>query len=678
MDQVSEVSLRADLKRLGEDRLIKDYGEFRHYLVEKSAFNASNRAAGKEIADVRDALFCFLKFRIYYIRKAHFVHIQFFGFRQWPVCISPVSLSDSRRQELSREKLISKLFLTIQAFAYSCISEATEVKRLVAKELISSGGNSSGNISLLKSKFGIRGVSCRGELVLMPLPSPVDDGGAQPFDGRIGRLRFLGLAVMVATGAVSREVVHLALDFPSGPESPNESSDMTDEEVQTRAPIVFPILSGHVLTHVVAAMCATCGAARARSDSLDLTSAVKIADEAKASDHYRDSNTLEESPRTDSVLRDCEGFIKLGYIARVLQVLLGHMGMKTGTARNHTIERKLFQTMNELLKKDNFNCPQSESSRFPSSNDSIIWYRGCCLLLVCALSDQGHDIDNESDESGKAENLEETVQMEKEFYRACVYAREAAVAYLAPLGLILQLLLPGAAAIYGNNERQPQATPIKMEDFANRHVLDELSTELRIEPLVQMLESSLIREIVKKWYERAHESFQLPLFAQEGVGQAEFLQTSLCCKDGFRVVDWPGGSVAEVMTSHFFNDSVTSLTTHERPQNLTSPLSMQIPIPASGTKPLAAPLFEPPDVRMPSNEVASLNPPLHSPKKRVPFLGWQLTPQNAGIEDKKHRIAMLPTSYTDLYAQLGPIFPDTEQTALCLVCGEVSLQILYG
>jgi hypothetical protein len=64
MDQVSEVSLRADLKRLGEDRLIKDYGEFRHYLVEKSAFNASNRAAGKEIADVRDMLFCFLKLYI--------------------------------------------------------------------------------------------------------------------------------------------------------------------------------------------------------------------------------------------------------------------------------------------------------------------------------------------------------------------------------------------------------------------------------------------------------------------------------------------------------------------------------------------------------------------------------------------------------------------------------------
>eukprot|EP00550_Attheya_septentrionalis_P012964 CAMPEP_0198304944 /NCGR_PEP_ID=MMETSP1449-20131203/57651_1 /TAXON_ID=420275 /ORGANISM="Attheya septentrionalis, Strain CCMP2084" /LENGTH=2807 /DNA_ID=CAMNT_0044007473 /DNA_START=500 /DNA_END=8923 /DNA_ORIENTATION=- len=640
MDQVSEVSLRADLKRLGEDRLIKDYGEFRHYLVEKSAFNASNRAAGKEIAD-------------------------------WPVCISPVALSDSRRQELSREKLISKLFLTIQAFTYSCTSEASEVKRLVAKELISSGGNSSGNISLLKSKFGFRGVSCRGELVLMPLPSPVDDGGAQPFDGRIGRLRFLGLAVMVATGAVSKEIVHLALDFPSGPDSPNESSDMTDEELQTRAPIVFPILSGHVLTHVVAAMCATCGAARARSDSLDLTSAVKIADEAKASDHHRDSNTSEDNPRTDSVMRDCEGFIKLGYIARVLQVLLGCMGMNTGTDRNRAMEEKLFRTMNELLKKDEFNCPQSESWRFSSSNDSIPWYRGCCLLLVCALSDQAHDVDNESDKPGNADNLEETAQMEEGFYRACIYAREAVVAYLAPLGLIMQLLLPGAAAIYGNNQGQAQATPGKMEDFANRHVLDELSTELRIEPLVQMLESSLIREIVKNWYERAHESFQLPLFVQEGVGQAEFLKTSLCCKDGFRLVDWPGGSVAEVMTSHCFNDSVASLTPREGPHNVTSTSSMQIPISASGTKPVAVPLFDTPDMRTPSNEVASLNPPLHSPKKRVPFLGWQLTPQNVGVENEKHRIAMLPTSYTDLYAQLGPIFPDSEQTALCLVCGEV-------
>ena len=52
MDQIAEISHRADLKRLGEKDLSRDYGEFRHYLVEKAAYNAENKAAGKENVDV--------------------------------------------------------------------------------------------------------------------------------------------------------------------------------------------------------------------------------------------------------------------------------------------------------------------------------------------------------------------------------------------------------------------------------------------------------------------------------------------------------------------------------------------------------------------------------------------------------------------------------------------------
>ena len=35
------------------------------------------------------------------------------------------------------------------------------------------------------------------------------------------------------------------------------------------------------------------------------------------------------------------------------------------------------------------------------------------------------------------------------------------------------------------------------------------------------------------------------------------------------------------------------------------------------------------------------------------------------------RVAVIPTSYTDLYAELGALLPDSEQTAVCLICGEV-------
>ena len=53
MDQISDVAHRADLRRLGEDDLCEDYGEFRHYLNEKAAYNKVNRAAGKEMVEVR-------------------------------------------------------------------------------------------------------------------------------------------------------------------------------------------------------------------------------------------------------------------------------------------------------------------------------------------------------------------------------------------------------------------------------------------------------------------------------------------------------------------------------------------------------------------------------------------------------------------------------------------------
>ena len=52
MDQVSDITYRADGKRLGDENLHNDFGEFRHYIVEKYAYNMANRFAGKEPADV--------------------------------------------------------------------------------------------------------------------------------------------------------------------------------------------------------------------------------------------------------------------------------------------------------------------------------------------------------------------------------------------------------------------------------------------------------------------------------------------------------------------------------------------------------------------------------------------------------------------------------------------------
>jgi Putative zinc finger in N-recognin (UBR box) len=52
MDQVSDITYRADGKRLGDENLHSDFGEFRHYIVEKYAYNMAYRFAGKETTDV--------------------------------------------------------------------------------------------------------------------------------------------------------------------------------------------------------------------------------------------------------------------------------------------------------------------------------------------------------------------------------------------------------------------------------------------------------------------------------------------------------------------------------------------------------------------------------------------------------------------------------------------------
>jgi len=53
IDQLSDISYRADSKRLGDDHLHDLFGEFRHYIVEKYAYNMANRFSASEPTDVR-------------------------------------------------------------------------------------------------------------------------------------------------------------------------------------------------------------------------------------------------------------------------------------------------------------------------------------------------------------------------------------------------------------------------------------------------------------------------------------------------------------------------------------------------------------------------------------------------------------------------------------------------
>jgi hypothetical protein len=53
MDLISDLSYRADSRRLGDDRLHEYFGEFRHYVAEKYAYNVENHfLSGTQPVDV--------------------------------------------------------------------------------------------------------------------------------------------------------------------------------------------------------------------------------------------------------------------------------------------------------------------------------------------------------------------------------------------------------------------------------------------------------------------------------------------------------------------------------------------------------------------------------------------------------------------------------------------------
>ena len=55
MDQIADLSFKADSKRLGDDPLHQFFGEFRHFIVEKYAYNMANsKDGGREVADVSE------------------------------------------------------------------------------------------------------------------------------------------------------------------------------------------------------------------------------------------------------------------------------------------------------------------------------------------------------------------------------------------------------------------------------------------------------------------------------------------------------------------------------------------------------------------------------------------------------------------------------------------------
>ena len=556
-----------------------------------------------------------------------------------------MALSDIQRQELSREKLLSKLMMSVQSFTYSCCCEANEVRRVIRKLTTSSNkvagvSTPSSSFETVYSKFGISGVVCDGKLIIMPRPEAQLDDGCQPFNGRLGRLRYFGLAVMAAAGAVAADLVQLVLPFPLG------SQDRTDQSAQRfekpyRAPIVYPILYGHVLTHVVAAICASSGRARARSDSLELNWPIPFSSRGSfvASDNSASRKVV------DSVVEDCEGFVKMGLLARILQVLLGKIDMPgLDNISGLEIGQIVVKTLRNLRRGGNLGSSTLESS----------WALSCLTLLEMALANQ-----SAFDEAAVPEQAHVVAAVVDRFHEGCSLAATAACSFLADIGTVLQVLLPGVMARYASQDVHMSDTSDQARD--SLQTLEKLRHHFRLEPIAEMLESTAVRDVVANWYDSAQRHAKASTLPGEAIsGSGAAVSSRLFRTHGFRVFDWPMESCKECARPSASGKNKSNETKIAEPQDeATTPMEIDTIQPA-GSQPAAAELR------------SQVSPSLvtFSAKKSVPLIGGYALELSAKGNGRP-RLAVIPTSYTDLYAELGQLLPDSEQTAVCLICGEV-------
>ena len=478
------------------------------------------------------------------------MHIEL-SISQWPACMFPLPSHD-KRQELSREKIMSKQFLSIQALTYSCCSDSIECTRIARNSTPAA-------LSSLFAKYGMKRFACNGRFVIMPDPSAAD--GAQVFDGKIGRLRYFALAVLVATSPLSREVVHLCMDFPT---PRHNIANQEDDSWPKRALLVFPILRGHVLTHVVAAMCATCGQERARSEAMGTVQSFMTILVPTM------NREVEET-----TIEDCIHFIQLGFVARVLQALLGVLLKEESSSQQNLtrLEGQILLIANKVL----------------LDGDISTWERGCCLLLRTALSRRlSTSIDLESGNSPSG-----SLAL---FSKACQIARDCSMDYICDVGLILQILLPKTIHLFENMDGSQKQSDEE---------LDKLLSVFGIQTLASLIDSSpLVTEVVGHWYEHAR--------SKRVTGSS--LAQRLECRRAFPVHDWP-----HLHNKESFESTIGNVT--------------------------------------------------KNPKHRPLLRGYVLA--DTHIEENDKCITSLPVSYTDLYATLASMLPDSELTAVCFVCGQV-------
>jgi hypothetical protein len=425
---------------------------------------------------------------------------------------------------------------------------------------------------------------------------------------------------MAAAGAVADDLTQLVISFPHQAKERDPVGLTT--EFPERSPIAYPVLFGNVLTHITAALCATCGRARARSDSLDVSGPISHATEGTA------------SRVIDDMVADCEGFMKLGLLARILQVLLGNLGISPLAMDT----RPILVNLQSLVK-----------SQGSFSSSELSFLKSCVNLLeIASLS--------RCQSSSQSVNSPE-ISFDL-FRESCDLAASSATTLLVNMGTIMQILVPGIVLRYEN------AGNSCFEDNAasNFTIFEKTMCHFNFETLDIMIQSLLTQKVIAFWFDEAS-CFARKSYSQDDV-QAS-LRSLLYHSQGFRVLDWPTPSVLDIydagrLMSNKHSDKIIFAA---EPQDDAMSTNVNIERIHSGVRQSSTA-----DILRKEASPALLT---FNSKKTVSLLGGYSPDLLHGKGNIRPRVLVLPTSYTDLYAELGTLLPDCEQTAVCLICGEV-------
>uniref|UniRef100_A0A7S1FYU0 E3 ubiquitin-protein ligase n=1 Tax=Corethron hystrix TaxID=216773 RepID=A0A7S1FYU0_9STRA len=462
MNRLCEVVGRANEKRL-EDEVEdtpdapvvahlhdqRQYQEFRHYASELAAYTA-HRALGNT--------------------GASGIVVATDQSLEWPNCVSNQWISQEMQDMFAGEQLFSKLLESVQSFTYSCCAEAANIRRIYSTYLSTTNSTDSTAESSQNICGGVQQFRAGGKLIVMKQSSTADKE-LFCFEGCLGKLRYYGLCLAAAAAPCSDLMVQMVF-FPEcaamarncQESSPKVSKDgMLPPEGITmnkpqRAPIVYPILFGHVLSLTTAAMTASSGRRR----------------------EYLIKNKCRQNCQAgvrEHAFQDHINVIQLGFMARVLQVLFEKMDWESQLEQPDRRRRaNVIHMVDEVISSNNI----------PDNGwDSDGWFFNCCHLVRRALENCEDVTEDEFVFDEK-----EIDEIKTQFREDCACACLEGEIFLSDIAVILQILEPGFRSDFAAHQ---------VPDH-EKSTLEIISNWLGIHTFSTAFSSKNIFDVIQSWY----------------------------------------------------------------------------------------------------------------------------------------------------------------------------------